>query len=271
VSRPSWAPAEIDLTRPSAARVYDFYLGGFHNFAADRQMAQEAMRVWPELPKIMQANRGFLRRAVNTLVRSGVDQFIDIGSGIPTVGSTHEVAQQENRAAKVVYVDVDPVAVAHSRAILSASDNTVVVQADLRQPERILTDPAVLEIIDLDRPIAVLLVAVLHFVSDEEDPAAIIARLRAAMAPGSFLVISHATYDREQVRNEHHRRLYSRTATPMNMRSREQIANFFNGFTLLEPGLVPLQAWRPETAPVTADNLASIGGFAGVGSTRCPQ
>src|SRR3712207_4400993 len=176
--RPSWVPAEVDLSRPSAARVYDYYLGGSHNLEIDRRMAREAISLWPELPTIMQANRAFLRRAVRYLAERGITQFLNIGSGIPTVGNVHEAAQQAHAGARVVYVDSDPVAVAHSRAILAGDERTAVVHADLREPETILDDPTVRTTLDLDQPVAVLMVAVLHFVSDEDDPFGAVARTR---------------------------------------------------------------------------------------------
>src|SRR5687768_6938834 len=181
---------EVDLTRPSAARVYDYYLGGAHNFAVDRQMAEQAIGLWPDLPLIMQANRAFLRRAVRFCVDAGIRQFLDLGSGIPTAGNVHEVAQSAAPDARVAYVDSDPVAVAYSRTILAENPLTVAVQADLRQPEQVLDHPEVRSLLNFDEPIAVMMVAVLHFVSDSDDPAAIIAGYREVMAPGSFLTIS---------------------------------------------------------------------------------
>src|SRR3954465_2963042 len=142
--RPSWVPAEVDLSRPSAARVYDYYLGGSHNLEVDRRMAREAISMWADLPAIMQSNRAFLRRAVRYVVSQGITQFLDIGSGIPTVGNVHGVAQQADSRARVVYVDNDPVAVSHSRAILARTERTAVVHADLRDPESILEHPLVM-------------------------------------------------------------------------------------------------------------------------------
>lgn len=270
VSRPSWAPDDVDLDRPSAARVYDYYLGGFHNFAVDRAMAQEAIRMWPELPQIMQANRAFLRRAVRFAVHQGITQFLDIGSGIPTVGNSHEVARRLDPQARVVYVDVDPVAVAHSRAILGDETDTIVVQADMRDPERILDDPAVRDTIDFDRPVAVLLVAVLHFVPDEDDPHAVVGRLRDILAPGSLLVVSHASQEGLPDLADSHQRLYARTPTPMTMRSQSEIAEFFNGFDVVDPGIVPMQAWRPDPDSPAPEPSSRMAGFAGVGMKRWP-
>src|SRR3954466_11323572 len=158
--RPNWVPAEVDLSRPSAARVYDYYLGGSHNLEVDRRLAREAISLWPELPEIMQNNRAFLRRAVRYLAAEGITQFLDIGSGIPTVGNVHQAAQQARPGARVVYVDNDPVAVAHSRAILAGEEHTAVVHADLRAPETLLEDQTLRATLDLAPPLAVLMVAV---------------------------------------------------------------------------------------------------------------
>lgn len=265
VERPSWAPSAIDLDRPSAARVYDYYLGGSHNFAVDRAMAQEAIGLWPELPQIMQANRAFLRRAVRFLAGEGIGQFLDIGSGIPTVGNVHEVAHGMRPDARVAYVDVDPVAVAHSRAILGADARTTVVHADLRQPERILADPGLRGLLDLNQPVALLLVAVLHFIPDADDPAGIITRLGEALAPGSYLVLSHATHEGQPERTAIHQQLYARTRTPMTMRSAAQVSALFDGFALIDPGLVYLPLWRPDPAEDPEERPERFTGLAGVG------
>jgi hypothetical protein len=265
MDRPEWAPAGVDVDRPSAARVYDFYLGGFHNFAADREMGRQAVQMWPELPSIMQANRGFLRRAVEFLAGAGIRQFLDLGSGIPTVGNVHEVAQRAAPEARVVYVDNDPVAVEHSRLILAGDRQTAVVQADLRDPVSVLTDPAVRGLLDLDRPVAVLMVAVLHFVSDEADPGGLVAQFRDATAAGSYLALSHASPGEQAGRAADHRGLYQRTATPMTMRSREQVVRLFDGYELVEPGVVYLPEWRPDPDDPPVERPERFPGLAGVG------
>jgi hypothetical protein len=280
MNRPPWAPTSIDLTRPSAARVYDYYLGGSHNFAVDRAMADEAMRLWPELPQIMQANRSFLRRAVRYLTSQGITQFIDIGSGIPTAGNVHEIAQRENPDARVVYVDNDPVAVTHSRAILADTAGAVVVQGDLRFPEQIFDDDALQGLIEFTRPVALLLVAVLHFVPDEDDPYALVARLCAHLPQGSYLAISHASSDGQPELAASHQQLYQRTPTPMTMRTGEEIERFFSGMRLVSPGLVPIPRWRPDEEQVPTPTAvppapdqpddgtgARMVGYAGVGAT----
>lgn len=267
MERPGWAPAELDLDRPNAARMYDYYLGGSHNFAVDRELAGRVLEAWPDMPRAAQANRAFLRRAVRYLAGQGIRQFLDIGSGIPTVGNVHEVAQAINPDARVVYVDIDPVAVAHSRAILAGNPNATVIQADARRPEQIVGDPEVGRLLDLDRPVAVLLLAFLHFFQDDAEAEALVRGLRDVLAPGSYLVISHASYDdmptdvRERLEG-----LYTRTPTPVRSRTREQIADFFAGFDLVEPGLVYVPAWRPEgPGDLWHDEPDRVHGFAGVG------
>jgi SAM-dependent methyltransferase len=264
VTRPAWAPQEVDIDRPSAARVYDYYLGGSHNFAVDRDMARQAIADWPDLPRVLQANRAFMRRAVRFCVSQGIDQFLDVGSGIPTVGNVHEVAQAEDPAARVVYVDIDPVAVAHSGALLAHDPRTEVVHADFLDVDAVLGAPAARAVLDLDRPVALLAVALLHFVGDESRPAEALARYRDALAPGSHLVLSHASADiMPPERADEHVALYRRTATPMSMRPHDEVEAFFDGFTLLEPGVVGIPFWRPDgPVPPGAERNP---GYAGVG------
>jgi len=247
MDRPDWAPEGIDIERPSAARIYDYWLGGSHNFAIDREVARQMIAVAPETPLIMQANRAFLHRAVRFLVEQGIRQFLDIGSGIPTLGNVHEVAQKHAPDSRVVYVDIDPVAVAHSRHILAGAERTVVIQEDMRRPERILDHPDVCGLIDLDEPVGLLLVAVVHFVPDSDDPAGVIGRLRDALVPGSHLVLSHFTGDgltpEAAQRGDE---LSRRTPTPATPRTRAEVQRLFAGFDLVEPGLVWSRQWRPE-------------------------
>ncbi|MEV0253839.1 SAM-dependent methyltransferase [Streptomyces sp. NPDC050732] len=270
MERPAWAPPGIDISMPSVSRIYDYYLGGSHNFEVDREAAREAMEHMPGLPKIMQANRAFMRRAVRHAVAGGVTQFLDIGSGIPTFGNVHEVARQASPEARVVYVDHDPVAVAHSRSVLDGTEGTAALAADLRKPRDILGSSEVTSVLDLDRPVALLLVAVLHFVEDAYDPYAAVAELRDAMAPGSLVILSHASYEGIPVPPEQAGRtvgVYKDIRNPLIMRSRDQIARFFEGYDMVEPGLVPMPHWRPDTAPEEEDPY-SFSGFAGVGRKR---
>jgi hypothetical protein len=266
LDRPAWATEDIDLDRPSIARVYDFFLGGSHNFAVDRAMAEQLEALAPDVADVMRANRAFLRRAVRFMVGAGITQFLDIGSGIPTVGNVHEVAQQANPAARVVYVDIDPVAVAHSRAMLVGDDQAAIVQADLREPDAILGSPEVARLLDLTRPVGLLVVSVLHFLGDNLDPQASVQRLRDAMASGSYLAISHAV---AQARPgdvvERFGQAYQQTGAPAQARTRAQIEAFFGEYRLVEPGLVFLPLWRPDSPseiderPEWSVSLAGVG------------
>ncbi|GAA2458120.1 SAM-dependent methyltransferase [Streptomyces glaucus] len=267
MERPAWAPRNIDISVPSVSRIYDYYLGGSHNFEVDREAARKAMEFMPGLPKVMQANRAFMRRAVRFAAGEGITQFLDIGSGIPTFGNVHEVARAASPGARVVYVDHDPVAVAHSRAVLEGDDHADVVAADLRKPHEILGSPEVRRLIDLNRPVALLLVAILHFVEDADDPYGAVAELSGALAPGSLLVLTHASYEGIPVPPERAGGVvdvYQDIRNPLIMRSREEIARFFEGYDMVEPGLVPMPRWRPETTPEDEDPWA-FSGLAGVG------
>ncbi|MEU2395938.1 SAM-dependent methyltransferase [Streptomyces sp. NPDC007369] len=273
MERPAWAPPGIDISVPSVSRIYDYYLGGSHNFEVDRQAARRAMEFTPGLPKIMQANRAFMRRAVRYAADRGVAQFLDIGSGIPTFGNVHEVAQEASPDARVVYVDHDPVAVAHSKAVLAGSDSAGVVAADLRKPQDILGSSEVARLLDLERPVALLLVAVLHFLEDTDDPYAAVAELRDALPSGSLLVLTHASYEGLPLPEETASGMvdvYRDIRSPLVMRSREQVARFFDGFELVDPGLVSMPNWQPDGLAAPRDGEMpedpyAFAGFGGVG------
>lgn len=236
------------MTRASAARMYDYNLGGTHNFAIDRQVADRVTQAMPDFPKLQRANRAFLRRAVTCLVKAGIRQFLDLGSGIPTVGNVHEIAQRAAPESRVVYVDIDPVAVIHSDAILMGNDRAAAIQADVRNPAGILTNATVQSMIDFSQPVAVLMVTVLHFVSDEDNPLEIVRTFRNAMCPGSYLVISHGTTEggtggeiRAGVRAGRDNRV------DVTMRGRAEVIRMFEGFDILEPGVVFTPQWRPDS------------------------
>lgn len=265
MDRPTWAPPEVDLDRPSPARIYDYMLGGSHHFAVDREMAQMVLAAAPAIRPTAHANRAFLRRAVGFLVRAGIRQFLDIGSGIPTVGNVHEVAQNLAPDARIVYVDIDPVAVAHSKAIVGENDRVVVLQADFRKPDTILGAPEVHDLLDFSQPIAILLVGLMHFIPDNERPVETIGQLRDAVSPGSYVVVAQvAMPDRVTPEQQVMMERYTR-ATPVALRSRDDVLAFFDGFELVEPGLVDQGAWRAE--PET-DDEELVPSFAGVGIKR---
>ncbi|MFI1869943.1 SAM-dependent methyltransferase [Streptomyces jumonjinensis] len=267
MERPAWAPPGIDISVPSVSRMYDFYLGGSHNFEIDRQAARRAMEFMPGLPKVMQANRAFMRRSVRYAAGRGVTQFLDVGSGIPTHGNVHEVALAADPGSRVLYVDHDPVAVNHSRAVLGEETRAGVIAADLRRPRQILENAELARLLDLAQPVALLLYCVLHFVEDADDPYGAVAELGAALAPGSLLVINHTSYGGMPVPEEQAAgavQVYRDIRNPLSMRSREQIARFFEGYEMVEPGLVSPPDWRPDASAEQNDPYAFTG-FAGVG------
>jgi SAM-dependent methyltransferase len=255
MTRPDWAPAGVDIDRPNAARMYDYYLGGSHNVRVDREVADQVIASLPDLPRIAQANRAFLHRAVGYCLAAGIRQFLDIGSGIPTVGNVHEIAQRAAPEARTAYVDSDAVAIAHARSILAGNDRATAIQEDLRRPEAILDHPELRRVIDLDQPVAVLLVAVLHFVMDPDRPTDLVSRLLAPVAAGSHLVLSHGLREGPPDERSPIRVLYGRTATPIAGRSRAGIEQFFRGLDVVDPGVVVLPRWRPEE-PRDADDPA---------------
>ncbi|GLZ58432.1 MULTISPECIES: SAM-dependent methyltransferase [Micromonospora] len=258
MTRDKAAPAGIDPTIPSVARVYDFFLGGKDNFEADRKVAEHALRITPDGPAAGQANRAFLRRVIRYLVtEAGIDQFLDIGSGLPTQGNVHEVATEQNPKAQVVYVDNDPIVLAHGRALLAAEGTATVIQADIREPQEILNHPDARRFLDFDRPIGLLLFAILHHIGDDEDPKAVAAALIDALPSGSYVAISHfrdpGDRDPEGSRKAREvERVFNESLGTGRWRTDEEILSFAEGLTVLEPGLVPLAEWRPEPdAPAT--------------------
>ncbi|HUZ36067.1 MAG TPA: SAM-dependent methyltransferase [Streptosporangiaceae bacterium] len=263
---PSWVPPGVDTQRANVARVYDYLLGGSHNFLADQDVGRVIAAVEPNARAIGRANRAFLGRAVRFLATAGIRQFLDIGSGIPTQGNVHEVAQQADPGARVVYADVDPVAIAHSQAILAGNENAAIIDADLRDPQKILAHEGTRRLIDLGQPAGLLLVAVLHFIADAEDPWRIVATLRDALAPGSYLVLCHGTDEGKPVVAQAAEKVYSHSVSAqIHMRPRAEILRFFDGFELMDPGLVAIPLWRPDSpADVPSDPGKFWGGLVGV-------
>jgi hypothetical protein len=255
----------IDFDRANAARIYDYFLGGAHNFASDRDQAARIVAANPDMPRVCRVNRDYLGRVVRWCVEAGIDQFLDLGSGVPTVGNVHEIALRLCPEARVAYVDFEPVAVQHARDITATLDGVTVTQADLRQPEEVLQAPTVAGLLDFSRPVAILAIAVLHFVDD--DVPAIFGRYREALAPGSVLAINHGSSDQddpelaEAVRNIE--RGYRGSATPVVLRDRTQIRALLTGFELVPPGLVDPVHW-----PVPDPGSPPIGAYAGIGRLR---
>ena len=262
---PDWVPPGVDTGRANAARVYDYLLGGSHNFLVDQDAGRAFTAVDPNARTFARANRAYLGRAVRFLAGTGIRQFLDIGSGIPTQGNVHEVAQQADPAARVVYADIDPVAIAHSKVILDGNDNAAVIDADLREPGKILGHEAVGRLIRPGEPTGLLLVAVLHFIADANDPWNLVAALRDALAPGSYLVLSHITATGESPVVKAFEKAYNRTvSTPIQTRPPADILRFFDGFELVEPGLVYVPLWRPDSPADVPDDPSRFGNLVGV-------
>ena len=259
---PAWAPRGTDLNLPNAARMYDYALGGYHNFAVDRDLVERAEAAVPGARLVAHANRALLGRVVRWLTAAGVRQFLDLGSGIPTLGNVHEVAQDAAPDARVVYVDLDPVAVEHSASLLADNPFATMIQADLRRPADVVTSRTVTDLLDFTQPVAVLMMAVLHFVPDADDPAGIVARFAEPLAAGSFVALSHGARSPERFDDaETVRQLYRRTSTPLHLRDRDEVAKLVAGLEIVEPGCVPVNEWRPDPGDptdVTRDELLAV-------------
>jgi SAM-dependent methyltransferase len=262
--RLEWVERGVDVRVPSIARVYDAALGGKDNFAVDRAVAEELIKAVPGARDGALANRAILSRGVRFLVEQGIDQFIDLGSGLPSAENTHEVAQRQDPGASVVYVDIDPIVLAHGRALLAENSRTRVVTADARDPKAVLALPEVRELVDFDRPVGLLMVAIVHHLEDDEDPAGIVRTYLDALPSGSYLFLTHfwangtpeAAVIEEVLHGAHNTGRF---------RSREEIAGFFDGLDLVEPGLVNLPLWRPEEKvpdPLPVSGTLLLGGIA---------
>jgi trans-aconitate methyltransferase len=258
------APAEIDTGVAHPARVYNYWLGGKDNFAADRAAAEEVIAVRPGITADIRANRAWLGRAVRFLAgEAGIRQFLDIGTGIPTGNNTHDVAQSLVPAARIVYVDNDPIVLAHARALLTSSPagRTAYLNADLREPGTILPDAA--RTLEFGQPIAVMLAGVLHLIPDAASPAGIITRLMDAMPPGSYLALSHPASDvHPDVMAQSARAYNAHVVTPQTRRTRAEVTRFFAGLELVPPGVVQQHLWRPDLG--NGDEGSDVAGYGGV-------
>ncbi|MFI9781462.1 SAM-dependent methyltransferase [Streptomyces sp. NPDC051956] len=252
---------EIDTSKPHPARIYDYLLGGKDHYEVDQRAGDELAAAAPEVRIGLRANRAFLGRAVRHVVDSGVRQILDIGTGLPTSPNVHETAHAVAPDVRVAYVDNDPIVSAHAGALLSGSSATGIALADLRDPRSVVDHPGVRQVIDFDEPVALLLVAVLHFLTDADEPERIVATLRDALAPGSFLVLSHATGDFAD--RSAAQAVYSKATATLNLRPRAAVERFFTGFELVEPGLAQAPFWRPDIPPPAESE--GIGFYGGVG------
>jgi S-adenosyl methyltransferase len=260
--------SEIDTSRPHPARMYDYYIGGKNHFAADRELADAALAHWPSGRIGLRENRRFLGRAVRYLAaEAGIRQFLDIGSGLPTTANVHEIAQAVDPSSRVAYVDNDPMVLAHARALLTSAPEgrAAYTQADLRSPSDILSSPVVRSVIDFDQPVALMLVAVLHFLGEEDKPETVLKTLLDALPSGSYLAASHMTLEHDPVGVGGGQRVYREAGLSMNARDADEFASLaFSGLELVPPGVVIVTEWRPESkAPrPTAAEVSCYGGVA---------
>ncbi|MDT7798800.1 MAG: hypothetical protein QOI78_2233 [Actinomycetota bacterium] len=236
----------IDFDQPNAARVYDYLIGGKLNYAIDRMFADKILAVRPESKDLALMNRRWLRRAVRFGAEQGIRQFLDIGSGMPTVGHVHEVVQAIDPKSRVVYVDNEPVAVAHSEIVLQDVENAVMVQADAEFPDDVLEHDTTEMMLDFDQPVMLIMAAFVHFIPDDRDPAGLIAAYRDALAPGSYLALSSGTFEGQGEEVRRAAELYQKNGTNVVARSRDELRALLSGFELVEPGIVFTPQWRPD-------------------------
>ena len=248
---PTNLPAEINPEVPSIARVYDYFLGGKDNFPADRAAAAAVEKVFPQGKQLGRESRMLLCRATRELVRAGVRQFLDIGSGLPTAGNVHEIAHEIDPEVRVVYIDNDPVVLAHGRALLADEVTTTVVQADLRHPDGIFDNPEVRALLDFDQPVAVFLASILHHFDDSDDPWALSRKIRDRISSGSYMLITHFYDSGDPVCREVEQALLEGGLGSGWFRTKEQIERFFEGMDVLEPGVVAANEWRPDAETPT--------------------
>lgn len=260
-------PRELNVDIPSAARAYDYLLGGSHNFGADREFANQLRQLVPWLPNIARLNRSFLRRAVKYMLSQGVRQFLDLGSGIPTVGNVHEIAQQEVPGTRVVYVDYEPVAYQHAQALLADNPDATIIEADIREPSAILQHPQTRQLLDFSAPVGLLMVGVLLFIGPQDRPDELVRTFRQALAPGSLLAISHIADEHAPPQQKAEVATlvaaYAQANEHVYVRSRDEIAAWFEGMELVEPGLTYLPDWRPEH-DAEIEDIARPLGYGGV-------
>lgn len=260
----NWVPSTVDLEKPSAARMYDFLLGGNHNFAVDRAFVEKLLAIQPQGRLIALMNRAFLRRAVLHMIENGVRQFLDLGSGIPTVGNVHEIAHAVDPTTRVVYADNEHVAVEHSRLLLEGNENATMVHADITKPGLVLNDPITKELLDFDQPIGLLAITIGHYILNEQDPVSVYAAYRDAVAPGSYLALTHLTDDFAVIRGDELTGLMTKTQNNIQPRTKDEVLGFFGDFELLEPGLVTTSHWRPARDEDRTANPQDDGLYAGV-------
>ena len=262
VDRVSWVPEGVNVEVPSSARIYDYLLGGGHNFEADRRTAEALIKVLP-VRDMARRNRAYLRRVVLELAELGVRQFLDLGSGIPTVGNVHEVAHEVAPDAKVVYVDFEPVAITHAELMLANERDVTALLGDLREPEKVVAQAQ--QHLDFSQPIGLLVVGVLQFIPDSDDPWDVLSRYVDSLSSGSYLALSHFTADSMPAAMAAGKEIFAKTAEPITPRTRAQVTDMLAGTEIVEPGIVFTPEWRPETPEDVGDDPARANLYAAVG------
>lgn len=258
---------ELDPRRPNPARMYDYFLGGYHNFEADRQAAEAAEAAYPGVRAAARANRDFLRRAVRYLVSQGIDQFLDLGSGVPTAGNVHEIAQAVNPGARVVYVDAEPVVVHASESLLTGNTGADILHADIRHADSVLASRPVETLLDLTRPLGLMMVSVLQYIPDTDNPERLIGKYLRALPGGSYLALSHPSTEEVGIDGSHPVfKVYNASTSPVTSRAQERIASWFDGLELVEPGVVTVTQWRSDAGDGSAQRLPNYGGVARIPS-----
>jgi hypothetical protein len=256
----NWVPTTVDIDKPSAARMYDYLLGGSHNFAVDREYLEKILAIQPEAKRMAIMNRAFMRRAVLFMLEQGIRQFLDLGSGIPTVGNVHEIAHEVDPSSRVVYVDNEHVAVAHGQLLLEGKSDVVILQADITKPGLVLTDAETRRVLDFDQPVGLLAITIGHYVL--HDAESVFAAYRDAVPAGSHLAMTHLTNDFAAVKADELTEAMKSTQNNVRARSRDEILGLFGEFELVPPGLVTTSQWRSE---LPEDSPEKDGLYAGVG------
>lgn len=265
----NWIPPNVDITRPNPARMYDYFLGGYHNFEVDRQAADAALTFMPRIRTLAQANRAYVRRVVDFMLDEGVRQFMDIGAGIPTVGHIHQRAEERGLPVRVIYVDRDPIAIAHAEMLLADVETAAAIHADARQPQQILEHPHRKRLLDFGQPAGLLFISVLPFIADDGEVRALLRQFYERLAPGSYVCLSHSSV--EYASDEMWRvvEMYKNTSDPAAPRHTAVIDSFFDGLELVEPGMTLAPLWR---SGATMDEIAQLGGAADyTGVARVPE
>lgn len=260
----NWVPTSVNVDKPSAARMYDYLLGGSHNFAVDREFLEQILAIQPETKRMAIMNRAFMRRAVLFMLSRGIRQFLDLGSGIPTVGNVHEIAHEVDPDSRVVYVDNEHVAVAHGQLLLEGNENVTIVQADITKPGLVLTDAATQRLLDFTKPIGLLAITIGHYILEDQDPAGVFGAYRDALPPGSYLAMTHLTNDFASIKADELTEAMKSTQNNVIGRTKAQILSLFGEFELVEPGLVTTSQWHPDYEEQVA-NPEKDGLYAGVG------